>query len=409
MSTELQQIQSEIKSIEANLMPLLTEQAEEIKKHGETSTATRDAIKALEAKYDERFKDLDGVRDQLTEIKKDLGEAGAPTASRKGAQALTPGQRFIQSEEFKNADLPNQRVNPASVGSFFDRKALFTGAPVGQVDTFLGRTRRSPGIVEQPGPDLHVRDLLNVTTDEGLASVTYIERTGARWVAGIQEVEGDEKLEQALAFTERQANPVTIAHWIPVTRQALSRAAQLQTYIDGELMTGLALREDNELLYGDGTAGHVLGLMANPNVQTYSRGVAGDTAIDTIRRAVTQLRLLYFRPTGVILHPADWEAIELQKDREARYLWVTVTDGGVPRLWRVPVVETPAINEGEFLMGDFSIGANLWDTYAARIDVGYVNDDFIKNRVAIRGEEDLIFTTELPRAFVKGELDTDGD
>lgn len=390
-------LQGEIKGIEQAIMPLLDTQREEIKRHGETSIATRDALKALEAKWDERQKDLDGVRTQLDELKKDMGEHLLPGA-RRGQERKTAGQLFIESEEFKNADLQNHMVSPVEL------KALYTGASLGEIDGFLGTTHRQSPIFQDPDADLHIRDLLPVTPTDA-ASILYIERTGARWVAGVQQGEGTGKTEQALTFAQKQANPVTIAHYLPITRQALSRSAQLRAYIDNELIYGLRLAEDSQLLYGDGSANNLLGLMANPNVQDYTRFVAGDTFIDTIRRAVTQLRLRYFRPSGVILHPSDFEAIELEKDQEDRYLWVTVPDGGVPRLWRVPVVETPAINEGEFLMGDFGIGAHLWDLEAARIDVGYINDDFIKNRLVLRGEEDLIFTTELPGAFVKGNLD----
>jgi len=390
-------LQTELKGIEQNIMPLLDTQREEIKRHGETSAATSASLKELESKWDERQKDLDGVREQLEEIKKDLGENMLP-GSRKASQRKTPGQLFIESEEFKNADLQNHMVSPVEL------KALYTGASLGEIDGFLGTTHRQSPIFQDPDADLHIRDLLPVTPTDA-ASILYIERTGARWVAGVQQGEGAEKTEQALNFAQKQANPVTIAHYLPITRQALSRSAQLRAYIDNELIYGLRLAEDVQLLYGDGSANNLLGLMANPNVQNYTRFVSGDTFIDTIRRAVTQLRLRYFRPSGVILHPSDFETIELQKDNEARYLWVTVTDGGAPRLWRVPVVETPAINEGEFLMGDFGIGAHLWDLEQARNDVGYVNDDFIKNRLVLRGEEDLIFTTELPGAFVKGNLD----
>lgn len=403
-------LQNEMKGIETAIMPLLTKQAEEIKAHGETSIATRDALKEFSAKYDERMKDLDGVRDQLTELKRDMGDLGIPRAGDRKARQ-TAGQTFEASEEYKNADHGNQRVQPVNVGSFH-RKALYTGATLGELDGFMGNTFRSPGIAGEPDADLHIRDLLPVTATDA-ASIVYIRRTGSRWVAGVQTAEGAEKTEQALAFEQVQANPTTIAHWLPITRQALSRSAQLRAYIDNELIYGIRIAEDAQLLYGDGTAGELTGLMEVAGVQDYDtsgKGETGDTPIDTIRRAITLLRLGHYRPSGLIVHPNDWEDIELQKDDESRYLWATVTDGGVPRLWRVPVVETPAIEEGDFLMGDFRIGAHLWDLEAARIDVGYINEDFIKNRLVIRGEEDIIFTTELPGAFVKGSFDGgDGD
>ena len=401
--TVLDTIRNELKGIEQALMPELQKQAEEIKKHGETSAATSKAIKELEAKYDARMKDLD---EALTEIKQDVATKTALKAGR-GAGPASVGAAFIDSDEFKRASEAQPETGAVQVKSFFSgRKALFTDASLGQVDAHLYEARREPGIVGLPAPDLHIRDLLPVTPiSEGL--VHYVERSNGRWVAEIQESEGALKKEQALSFTVKQAGPVTIAHWLPISKQALRRAPQLRQYIDNELILGVRLAEDEQLLYGDGSTGNLQGLMTNTNVQDYNasgRGQPSDTRIDTIRRAVTMLRLYFYRPTGVIVHPDDWEAIELQKDNVNRYIWVSVTDGGVPRLWRVPVIDTPAIERDSFLIGDFAMGANLWDLERASVQVGFVNDDFIRNQLAILGEEDIIFTTEHPKAFVKGDF-----
>lgn len=394
-------ITKEIKALEQAIMPLLTKQSAEIEKHGTTSTETRKALSKLEEQYAERMKDLDGVRSELVEIKKDLGKLDAPKRGRKTPG--TVGGTFVGSDEYASGIKSTlDRVQPVQVKSFH-QKTLLTGDTLGELDGFLYPNARVWDYVTEPQRDLHIRDLLPVipTTD---ASLDYVVRTGDRWTAEIQESEGALKKEQALAFQLKQANAVTIAHHIPVTRQILRRAPQLRQYIDGELMYGIKLAEDNDLLYGDGSPGNIQGLMTNSDIQTYNRGVTGDTAIDTIRRAVTQLRVLHFRPSGVVLHPNDWERIEIEKDEESRYLWVTVPEGGVPRLWSVPVIDTVAIQEDEFLMGDFRIGAHLWDLERASIQVGTVNDQFIRNQLTILGEEDVIFTTELPRAFVKGDF-----
>ena len=403
-----ERLTNEIKGIEQKIIPLLDTQSEEIAKHGETAAATSKALKALEEKYDERMRDFDALREEFGEVKSDIGTLTLP-AGRK--QRETPGSLFTNSEEYKT--LNGEVTQPVNVKSFFQgRKDLFTDAPVGSVDVHLYEGRRLPGVIEDPAPDMHIRDLLPVTPiAEGL--VYYVERSGGRWVAQPQREEVDEEIitegalkhEQALAFQAKSAGPVTIAHWLPISKQALRRAPQLRQYIDTELITGVRLAEDAQLLYGDGSAGNLQGLMTNPLVQDYdaaSRRQAGDTRIDTIRRAITLLRLMYYRASGLVLHPNDWEEIELQKDDESRYLWVTVTEGGAPRLWRVPVIDTPTIEEDEFLLGDFRIGANLWDLETANVTTGWVNDGFVRNQLAILGEEDVIFTTEHPKAFVKG-------
>ena len=403
-TNDLTSITREIKGIEEKIIPLLTTQSEEIARHGETATATSKQLKELEEKYDARMLDLDAARDEITELKKDMSRDQLPGA---GARSFkTAGMSFTESEQFRGASESQPETGEVAVKSFFsNRKALFTDDALGQVDAHVYDARRLSGIHETPAPDMHIRDLLNVTAiTEGL--VHYIERTEGRWVAEIQSSEGDKKKEQQLNLTVKQAGPVTIAHWLPITKQAYRRAPQLRTYIDQELITGVRLAEDVELLYGAGGTS-LQGLMTNPAVQDYNaagRSQTGDTRIDTLRRAITLIRSQYYRPTGMIVNQNDWEAIELQKDSQNRYLWVTVPEGGVQRLWRVPVIDTPAIFEDEFLVGDFRIGANLWDLESANVSIGWVNDDFIRNQLAILGEEDIIFTTEHPKAFVKGDF-----
>ena len=56
-------------------------------------------------------------------------------------------------------------------------------------------------------------------------------------------------------------------------------------------------------------------LLLRPALDDDRRAV-GDTKIDTIRRAITQVRLSQYRATGIVLHPDDWEEIELTKTTE---------------------------------------------------------------------------------------------
>src|SRR5690606_35097271 len=75
------------------------------------------------------------------------------------------------------------------------------------------------------------------------------------------------KPESALAFEEATVAVKTIAHWIPITRQILQDAAQLQTYVEQRLLDGLRLAESDQLLNGDGTGANILGLTNQSGVQ----------------------------------------------------------------------------------------------------------------------------------------------
>ena len=150
------------------------------------------------------------------------------------------------------------------------------------------------------------------------------------------------------------------------------------------------------------------GILTNTDVQSYSwsDGTTGDTKIDAVRRAITLSQLAHYPVDGVVLNPQDWEDIELAKGDDDHYIWVSVTDGGETRLWRVPVVITTAIEAGDFLTGAFSLGAALWDMGSASIRVAEQHKDwFQRNMVAILAEMDMVLTNYRPESFVHGEFD----
>jgi len=201
----------------------------------------------------------------------------------------------------------------------------------------------------------------------------------------------------------------TIAAWIPVSKQALADAGQLRSMIDNRLLYALGLSEEHQLLYGDGTDQNLQGIMTHPSAQTYawSEGTVGDTRIDAIRRAFTKARLAEYPIDGIVLHPTDWEFIELAKGTNERYIWVQVTDGGQMRMWKAPVIDTTAIAAGEFLAGAFKLGGTLYDHQQAAVAVAEQHGEFfIRNMVAIRAEERIAPAWFRPEAFVVGSFDS---
>ena len=363
--------------------------------------AALDAISNLDTEMKQAIKDVQG---ELKSLDAAMGRM------RSGAQEVkAPSQLVVEDERFQNAKAngfrgtANQQI-PVPV----HRKTLFTGATLGSTPAYTYPVGNLPGYFTEPERDIHVRDLLAVAPAPS-AAVEYVRRTGNRWIADVQSAEGAEKEEQALTFEVVQETAKTIAHYIPVSKQILNDDSQLRSYIDNELGYGLRLKEDQQLLYGTGLSGQITGLMIDTGVQEYDAadGPATDTPADVLRRAMTRLRNLYFRPSGIVLNPFDWEEIELTKDGEERYIWFFGPQGiAGPSLWRLPVIDTPAIQQGEYLVGDFRIGATLWEHENPSVSVGWVNDQFVKNTLTILGEERILFSRQLPRAFVRGDLGT---
>lgn len=213
------------------------------------------------------------------------------------------------------------------------------------------------------------------------------------------------KPHSSLKFENAQAPVRTIAHYEVAHRNVLQDEPQLQSTINNELLYGLRLTEDAQILNGSGTGEDLLGILNTPGIQTYSQGSGPGTdgKQDALRRAATKAILAYYDPTGIVLHPYDWEDIETSKGSDGHYsVAMNVAMGADQKLWRMPVVDSPAIAQGTALVGAFGLGAQLYDRMQANIRIAEQHADFfIRNAVAILAEERLALAVKRPESFVK--------
>lgn len=210
---------------------------------------------------------------------------------------------------------------------------------------------------------------------------------------------------------ELKTEPIkTLATGIPASRQILDDFVGLRAHVDMRLMENLKLNEERQILYGNGTSNELTGLMVNTRTQTYawSSGSVGDSKLDAIRRAITLAAIAEYPPTGIVVHPRNWEEIVLSKGTDGHYL--NMQNGAadpIQRIWGLPVIVTTAIAQGFALVGAFGLGVAIWDRMQATIEVFNQHSDFAKrNLVLIQAEERLAMTTYRPEAFVAVEFDS---
>lgn len=265
--------------------------------------------------------------------------------------------------------------------------------------TSLVEAHRVPGIVTPAERKLVIRDLFSVfQTSSG--SVEYAkEESFTNNAAPV--TEGETKPTSDLTFNLHTAKVITLAHLFKASLQILSDAPALGAYIAQRAMRGLKVTEESQLLNGNGTGQNLHGLV--PQASVYSGGASSDTPIDTIRRAILQVRQSEHEANGIVVHPdslADWE---LQKDSEGRYILGNPVNGNQPKLWGLPVVASTAIDSGDFLVGAFGSAAAIADRWEAVVELSTENaDDFSKNLATVRCEERLAMLVYQPNAFVTG-------
>lgn len=341
-----------------------------------------------------------------------------------GLQGKSLGELFTDSHEFKSLQTSGRltmdqpfELDQADVTGGYGQKDLFTGSLTGGVNpNGFGRIQRDPYVPRAQRPN-RVRDLFPAaTTSANLIDyfrVLGLDNDGKGNAAPVAERTTDGtnfglKPKSSLRFESAQAPVRTIAHWEAAHRNVLADEPQLQSIIDNELLYGLALEEDDQILNGDGTGENLLGVLNTPNVQKYT-GVSGDQMSDQLRKSATLSVLANYPGTGFVLHPLDWEKIELQKaSGDGQYMLTSnVAIGASTQVWRQPVVESPAMAEGTWLTGAFGIGAQLYDRALASVRIAEQHSDFfVRNAVAVLVEERLALSVKRPESFVVGTFAT---
>lgn len=361
------------------------------------------------------LKALDGVDSKITETKtvtRELADRVLQLEQKGGAlndESYTSTgpdlTRLIQeSAGFKMLKEGTLSKTALNLPANFNIKAAIINA-TGQNQPLVQADRRM-GFITAPERRMTVRDLLPTgTTDSNLIEYTkenvFTNNAGPQYVGGA--VENVLKPESALTFVLANAPVITLAHWIPASKQVLDDSAQLQSYIANRLMYGLRFVEELQILKGDGATGNLSGLLNTGNFTAYNRTTANDTYIDQLDRAATQVALSDLDPTAIVINPEDWETIRHLKNTANEYLLGNPADSTPPALWGLPVVATNAMTKGTYLVGDFLRGAQVWDRQQARVEISREDgSNFTKNMVTILCEERLALTVYRPLAFVKG-------
>lgn len=383
----------------------------------------------------EKGKESDDVKARLDAIGFDLGlertpdaAKSAPTAFHQPTKLKSLGEMFTESAEYKGmmAQFGGGHINEKArvQSSPFGLKSLITGAADSSAGAFVNTEQT--GIYESLGRrPLTIRDLVSVRQTES-DTVEYVRQlTQPSSAAVVPEATtaapptapgtagalvnapgGGYKPEGSMTFEKVTASVKTIAEWIPATKRGLADARQLRGLIDDELRADLAEEEEDQILNGNGSGENFTGILntSGTQAQAYSATVSGlDPLLETTLKAKTKVRTGGRSvASGYIFNPEDWEKIQLA--RLAKNPNNEALAGAIPTLHGLPVVESEAMPAGTGLTADYR-KAVIWDREQASITATDSHADFfIRNLVAILGEQREAFGVTRPAAFVEIDL-----
>lgn len=361
----------------------------------ELVTTNHKAVVDRFAKAEKSVEDLLGLKSQLNHIEQKMARRGG-NGSMLGEDAdKSWGQTIVDSNELKAFHEGGARGQMR-----LEVKAVTIGTSV--VGGMIAPTIiTDPVILPRRRPT--VRSLL--AQGQTNSNAVWFSRMTSRTVGAAPVAESAQKPKSDAQFAQIQTPVQVIAHLMQVSRQALDDAVALRSVIDAEMTYGLALKEEDQLLFGDGSGVNLLGLVPQATAYSGAFSVTGETAIDRIALAILQSELALLPASGIILNPSDWMKMRMTKDSMGRYILGEPSEQIPPVLWGLPVVPTVAMTAGNFLCGAFDTAAQLFDRLTTEILISSENlGNFEVNQLTVRAEERLALAVKQPLALIYGTL-----
>ncbi len=219
---------------------------------------------------------------------------------------------------------------------------------------------------------------------------------------GVDEDTGESATKAKVIYTWKDAvaNKETIAGYVPVSMDTLQDYDELLSIIEHDLLLDLGEKVNTKMLTGSNSNG-IVGVLNTVGIQSFTTHMGGLywEAIRMMRNEVAKNGRAI--ATHVCMHPDIKMAIDLYKTQQGYYQ--NIRDD----FWGMIPVE------------DFDCaGILVYDAFSARkrpihgrsVEVGYVNDQFIKNELCILAEETDCLQVIRPDSFcyaTKTNLDTD--
>jgi len=253
-----------------------------------------------------------------------------------------------------------------------------------------------------PSRKVHLRSLLPIgTINQGLFTFPY--ESGGEGAPAAQ-VQGSSKAQVDFDITMKDAAAQYIAGYVRISRQMLDDIPAMTSFLQSRLLEKYLIAEDAQILSGDGTAPNLQGILG---VATAATGAA-TVDVEQLVQAIAQLESSNYSATGIMVNPTDWAAIMNTKNTNAAYSLpastVVTTDGNVS-IAGIPLYKSTAIAVDKFLVGDWSMGAQIMQNQGISVQFSEMDgDNFTKNLITVRVEARIALPIYYAGAFVYGDF-----
>lgn len=315
------------------------------------------------------------------------------------------GAQVVESEAFKEARGGKYEIEVRNLIGGFTAGVYDTGSdgwlPVGSPQLAVGSMQRRR---------MFLRDLMSVQ-GTGLRVVPYVRETnqvtnetGAAFTS-----EGSAATEVTTTFENYSAIIEKITAWIPVTDEIVSDAPTLRGYIDTRLTYMIDIREEAGILTGTGTSPQIQGL---DNISPQTQSVVASDYPACIGQAIGKVENYDGEANGVATNPLDyWVGVTTRHANQLDNGFGGSAPAGTPAdgniTWGLPAVRSRGVTSGYAYIGDWRLGATVFDRQETTIKVGdQHSDNFIRDLSVIKGSKRIGVAWHRPSLFVKAAVPT---
>jgi HK97 family phage major capsid protein len=396
----LKTVSQQLESLNGDIKATAEDALKQAKKSGEVSAETKETADKLLTQQTATNKVVEALKASLEGIDSKILDVSQQVANGMGHRpegVMSLGQAAVAQEEQIKAFLSNGASGQIKI----DVSNAITSAAGSGGGLTYHEEERAP--VNMPRRRLLIRSLL--TQGRTSSDLVKYRKQTLRTDATASIAEAGTYPESAFGWTKADAKVIKIGAHTNITEETMADADLLQTEIDTELRHGLDLNEEKQVLAGDGTGENLSGLITEATAFVAAAGLPNATHIDRLRLAILQIVLADYIPTGMVLNPTDWAAIELLKDAQLRYVFGNPGTQSTPMLWGKDIADSNTMSAGEWLVGDFPMAATIYDRADAEVLISSEHDtNFIEDMLTMKARKRLAMAVKRPAAMVKGNF-----
>ena len=365
--------------------------------NNEVDTVIKGEVKNLVEKHSEIVDRLDKIE---VENKKDNFEKVYTNSRDMIADSLNKSESFKAMKEGSTSNANFELKADVLISSDF------TGANSARDASGV---ERISGVKFNPS---NITNMLNVIPTASTSSnvIRFVKENSYTDNASAT-AEGSAPSDTEFALVASDAIVQKIASVVTISQEMLDDTPALAGYLNTRLVGKLNTVVDDQLIGGSGSSPNLLGLLNGGTAFDTSASGAFYQAIDNAQEldvlyvALNQLALANYSANAIILSPTDFHKIALLKDTTNEYLRGNsiVSADGFLRINGVPVIMNNKMQSGNFIVGDFSQGSQVFQREGVNVAFGYEDsDNFSKYLVSARAITRLAHAVYLPDAFVRG-------